>query len=91
MPHRFKDHVKKTEKTIAVLEQDIKNLRDEYGLQTQREHPSVNELRRITNAGMRTKELLCQSKDHLDELEDAVRNWYAMSDEDIAKLVKERP
>ena len=91
MPHRFKDHVKKTEKTIAVLEQDIKNLRDEYGLQTQREHPSVNELRRITNAGMRTKELLGESKDHLDELEDAVRNWYAMSDEDIAKLVKERP
>ena len=91
MPHRFKDHVKKTEKTIAVLEQDIKNLRDEYGLQTQREHPSVNELRRITNAGMRTKELLGESKDHLNELEDAVRNWYAMSDEDIAKLVKERP
>ena len=91
MPHRFKDHVKKTEKTIAVLEQDIKNLRDEYGLQTQREYPSVNELRRITNAGMRTKDLLGQSKDHLDELEDAVRNWYAMSDEDIAKLIKERP
>ena len=91
MPHRFKDHVKKTEKTIAVLEQDIKNLRDEYGLQTQREHPSVNELRRITNAGMRTKELLGESKDHLNELEDAVRNWYAMSEEDIAKLIKERP
>ena len=91
MPHRFKDHVKKTEKTIAVLEQDIKNLRDEYGLQTQREHPSVNELRRITNAGMRTKELLGESKDHLNELDDAVRNWYAMSDEDIAKLIKERP
>ena len=91
MPHRFKDHVKKTEKTIAVLEQDIKNLRDEYGLQTQREHPSVNELRRITNAGMRTKDLLGQSKDHLNELEDAVRNWYAMSEEDIAKLIKERP
>ena len=91
MPHRFKDHVKKTEKTIAVLEQDIKNLRDEYGLQTQKELPSVNELRRITHAGMRTKELLGKSKDHLDELDDAVRNWYAMSDEDIAKLTKERP
>jgi len=91
MPHRFKDHVKKTEKTIAVLEQDIKNLRDEYRLQIQKELPSVNELRRITSAGVRTKELLGQSKDHLDELDDAVRNWYAMSDEDIAKLIKERP
>ena len=88
---KFKEHVKKTEKVIGILEQDILNLREEYSMQTQRENPSVNELRRITHAGMRTKELLGELKDHMKALEDAVTRWYALSDEDVAELIKEKP
>tara|TARA_R100000687_G_scaffold69449_1_gene58834 strand:- start:501 stop:791 length:291 start_codon:yes stop_codon:yes gene_type:complete len=88
MTTEFKTHIKKTEKTIAILEQDILNLREEYSRQTERENPSVNELRRITHAGMRTKELLGETKDHMKELEDAVTHWYALSDADVAELIK---
>lgn len=91
MTTKFKEHVKKTEKTINILEQDILNLREEYSRQTQRENPSANELKRITRAGMHTKELLGEFNDHMKELEDAVTRWYALSDEDVAELIKEKP